>query len=147
MRRRLLRQNNPRPYLTRSKRRLGETHEHSHQTDHSFLARILRTSSAPHTPASVGIGCLTFAFNSPTFPLFAKCTLKLAFVAPPATPHRALSDPERHKSATRIDPGKIGEQKSRTMPRSLNAKVRQPIPTEAGVCGADEVRRIRARKL
>jgi hypothetical protein len=72
-----------------------------------------------HILPALGIPCPTFAFNSPTFPVFAKCTLKLAFEALPATPHNALKDPERHKNGILTDRGNAGDRQSMSIAESL----------------------------
>lgn len=102
-----------------------KTYEHAQQTNHGFLTRILEhSSSAMDVLSPLGVPRQTFAFSSPTLPDVAKCTLRLAFVAPPATPHRALSDPERHRRHTRTAPGNTGDRRSSIRPRSLNISAR-----------------------
>lgn len=59
------------------------------------------------------------AFNSPRFPHFAKCALRLAFELPAATPHKALRILEKLSRTTLRGLGKAGERQSRIMAASL----------------------------
>ena len=75
-------------------------------------------------PISELAACLTLAFNSPTLPFFAKCTLRLVLDAPAATPHRARSDPERHSSASLAVRGNAGDRQSISIAESLKMSAR-----------------------
>ena len=68
----------------------------------------------------LGLGRHT-ALTSARFPHLAKCALKLAFAAPPATPHNALNTPAALNTLTRIIPlGTPGLTQSSTIATSLN---------------------------
>ena len=60
------------------------------------------------------------AFNSPRFPFFAKCALKLAFALPAHTPQSERSTLEKLSSSTRAGFGNAGDKQSRTMAVSLS---------------------------
>jgi hypothetical protein len=59
------------------------------------------------------------AFNSPKFPFFAKCALRLALELPAHTPHRERRTLENDKMSTLAALGKTGDRQSRIMAVSL----------------------------